>query len=248
MKLTYWAGMFLLYGVFLLGSAPSSLLFWAAGKYAGPYEVATESSSGTLWHGEARNIVLSTKGRQALKIDQASWSLHPLQLLSGKLSADIVVAGSSMRGHGNIALGKQSLGLRQVDFAIPAVLLSSVVPQLAMWPLEGVLSIRADEFSLQPDHYQGKGEVAWEQAGISLSKLKPLGSYRAAFSGTGNTVRFQLETRTGPLELVGEGSWSQPDRLAFSGSAKALERETELRDLLGLIGKPDRNGVYPLKL
>lgn len=247
MKRAYWAGILLLYMAFLAITAPSSMLFWAANKLFSPYTITAESSSGTIWHGEARGTVLAGKGQQALHLGQASWSLNLLRLLSGKLSADLVLTGNSTKGHGNVVLGMHSLRLQQVDLSTPAALLAYVTPRLGLWQLQGVLNIRSNEFLLQPGHYQGNGEITWEQAGISLSKVNPIGSYHATFSGMEKAIQIQLQTQTGPLELVGKGNWSQPAGFEFDGSAKAREHEPELRNLLGLIGKPNQDGFYTIK-
>lgn len=248
LKRAYWAGILLLYIVFLVATAPASMLFWAANKLFSPdFTLTAENSSGTLWDGEARGIVLSTKDKKTLHYGQASWSLNLLWLLSGKLSADLILAGDSIKGNGKVILGKHSIRLRQVNLSIPAALLADMAPRLGMWPLQGVVNIRSKEFLLQPDHYQGEGEATWAQAGISLSKVNPLGSYQITFSGTGKAIQFQLQTKTGALELAGKGNWSQPAGFEFNGSAKAREHESELRHLLGLIGKPNQNDSYTIK-
>lgn len=248
MKHAYWAGTLLLYAVFLVATAPSSILFWAANKHFSPYYALTaESSSGTLWHGAARGIVLAAKDGQALHLDQASWSPSLLWLLSGKFSTNITLTGNSVKGHGIVVLGIGSLELQQMDISMPAALLAYMEPRLGMWPLEGLLNIRSNEFLLQSGHYQGEGKVTWEQAGISLSKINPIGNYHATFSGTGKAVQIQLQTQTGPLELVGKGNWSQPAGFKFNGSAKAREHEPELRKLLGLFGKPNQDNIYIIK-
>jgi hypothetical protein len=248
MKRAYWAGILLLYVVFLVATAPASILFWAANKHFSPdYTFTAESSSGTLWDGEARGIVLSTKDKKTLHLEQASWSLDLLWLLSGKLSADLMLAGDGIKGNGNVILGMHSIRLRQVNFSIPAALLPYMAPRLGMWPLQGMVNIRSKEFLLQPDHYRGEGEVTWAQAGISLSKVNPIGSYQITFSGIGKAIQFQLQTKTGPLELIGKGNWSQPASFEFNGSAKTREHESELRNLLGLIGKPNQDHSYTIK-
>lgn len=248
MKRAYWAGILLLYVVFLVATAPASILFWAANKHFGPvFTLTAENSSGTLWDGEARGIVLSTKDKKTRHLDQASWSLNLLWLLSGKLSADLMLAGDSIKGHGNLILDRNSIRLQQVNLSIPAALLADMAPRFGMWPLQGMVNIRSNSFLLQPDHYQGEGEATWAQAGISLSKVNPIGSYQITFSGTGKAVQFQLQTKTGPLELIGKGNWSQPASFEFNGSAKAREHESELRHLLGLIGKPNQDHSFTIK-
>lgn len=248
MKWHYWAGALLLYAAFLVATVPASLLFQAANRYFSPYSITAESTEGTLWHGGAQGVVLTARNRQALRLGRASWSLNPLWLLSGKLSADLMLAGDDIKGHGKLILGPHSLGFRQAFLSVPAAALSYVDPRLDMWPLEGTLDIRSNEFLLQPNRYQGNGEITWEQAGTALVKINPIGSYRATFSGTGKAIHVQLETQTGALELSGKGNWSQAAGFAFDGRAKAREHEAELRHLLDLIGKPNQDNSYALTL
>ncbi|MFN3398642.1 MAG: type II secretion system protein N, partial [Sulfurimicrobium sp.] len=234
MKWPYWAGALLLYAAFLIATAPASLLFWAANSYFSPYAITAESSEGTLVAGGAQGIVLTARNQPVLQLGQASWSLNPLWLLAGKLSADLMLAGDGVKGHGKLILGPHSLRFQQASLSVPAALLSYVEPRLDMWPLKGILNIRSNEFLLQPDHYQGDGEITWEQAGTTLVEINPIGSYHATFSGTGKAIHIQVETQAGALELSGKGDWSQAAGFEFDGSAKAREHEAELRHLLDL--------------
>lgn len=247
MKHSHWAGILLLYAMFLAAAAPASILLWAANRHFSPYTITAESCSGTLWHGEARGMVLAAKNKQDLHLGQATWSLNLFWLLSGKLSADLTLTGNGANGHGNVVLGRNSVGLRQLDLAIPAASLAYLDPLLGMWSLEGIVHIRSNELLLQPGNNQGKGEATWEQAGISLSKINPIGTYHVTFSGTGEEIQILLQSQSGALELSGKGSWSQPAGFKFRGSAKALEHEPELRRLLGLIGKPNQDNSYTIQ-
>ena len=73
-----------------------------------------------------------------------------------------------------------------------------------------------------------------------LSTLKPMGSYRLAFTG-GSAPALELSTLEGSLQLSGTGRWVGP-RLRFEGVATAApENEAALANLLNIIGR--RNGA-----
>ena len=234
----------LIYVTCLLSFAPASTLPWLVNHFA-PGQIMAESSSGTLWHGEMRGIVLAAKGKQMLTLGQGNWSLNPFWLLTGKLPFDFRLSGGSAWGNGHIVFGSNSLKLQQLDFSFPAALLAYANSELNIGSLEEVMNIRSNDLLLQENHYQGHAEVTWERAATSLSKIKPLGNYSLAATGAGKALQLQLQTRSGPLTLAGSGSWSSAAGLQFKGNANPHEKP-ELKDLLELFGISGANGVYAI--
>lgn len=245
MRLFYWAGGVLLYLVFLVATAPVDALLWALNSF-GPGAVAAENASGTLWQGEARRIVITPKGGQAIAVGPASWQIHPLRLLLGELSLGVRLDGS-VRGKADLSLGTRGVAARQLDFSLPAAWLAALQPGIGIWQPGGTLTLRGHDLALQSGDYSGKGEISWEQAALGLSTVRPLGDYLAEISGAGKNIRFQIHTRSGPLEILGKGTWSRLG-LEFTGSAKAREKEADLSSLLGMMGNRQPDGSYALKV
>lgn len=242
MKLSYWAGGVLLYLVFLAATAPVDALLWAF-----PGKVMAEGANGTLWRGEARRIVITPGDGQAVSVGPASWQIHPLRLLLGELSVGIRLDGN-VRGKAEFSLGARGMAMRELDVSLPVTWLATLRPGIEIWQPGGTLTLRSRDLALQSGSYSGKGEVAWEQAVLGMSQVGPLGDYLAEITGAGKSLQFQIQTRSGPLELLGSGAWS-PQGLNFIGSARAREKEAELGSLLGLVGKlqPDGSATIAIK-
>lgn len=247
MKRLYWVGAFLLYAAFLAALAPAGTLLWGI-NLLGNNKIMAESTSGTLWHGEARGMTFAPQGRPAAAIGRISWKIRPLKLLLGKVETAVELSGNGIRGQGLLGFGSQTLSIRQLDATLPAAWLAYLQPTLNGWQIDGTLKIRSNEFSLQSNRFSGRAEITWEQAALGISPVRPLGTYHGEISGTGQEMQILLQTLSGPLQVAGKGIWSPSAGFAFNGTAKALAREAELRNLLGLIGKPGPNNRYAIKL
>lgn len=230
-RIFVWAGALLLYLVFLLATAPAGLLF----RLAAPYGIVAERMDGTLWRGGAQGVSF---GKATLP-GRVAWHVRPWRLLQGELAIalDLDGAGSAL-----LVFDRQGAGMRDFELRLPAARLASLQPSLEAWQPEGSIVVRGADFSLRSGAYLGQGEFLWERAALGISPVRPLGDYRGEFSGAGKAIRFQLQTRSGMLELQGSGIWSPPRAPAFTGSARARGREAELLPLLKLLGQPLPDG------
>lgn len=111
--------------------------------------------------------------------------------------------------------------------------------------LSGSLRLSARQLSLQYQggHWQQQGQLDFELVNIGsrVSTLAPLGSYRLTLQGDpqqAGLTRLQLQTLDGALQLQGQGSVGDAQRLQFQGEATAAPgRETALNNLLNIIGR-----------
>ena len=245
MRRFYWAGGVLLYLVFLVASAPVDTLLWALNR-SGAVRVTAERAKGTLWQGEAQRVVITPNGERAVSVGPAFWEIHPLRLLLGELSVGIRLDGS-VRGKADFSLTAHGMRIHELDVSIPATWLATIQPDIGIWQPGGTFTLRSRDLALQAANYSGKGEIIWEQAALKMSPTRPLGDYLAEISGVGKSLQFQIHTRSGPLELLGHGVWS-PQGTAFTGSARAREKEADLSSLLGLLGSRQPDGSYVLKV
>ena len=134
--------------------------------------------------------------------------------------------------------------------------------QVSQWPLHLLTGLGAPWNTLQPKGWLvfktdnaliHKGAKGWQfdgelvlkvsEVSVSLSTLKPLGTYQLKLSG-GETARLTLSTLEGPLQLSGRGELHQM-RLTFSGQAGAAPTyEAALNNLLNLIGPRQGSQAY----
>lgn len=240
LKARYWAGAALLYLFFLALSTPADSLVWALKRWGGFPGISADGVSGTVWRGEARQLRIALRNTHAVELGHVAWSVAWHRLLLGEAAAVVELRGNGPSGRGLVALDRQGWTLREFDLSVPADWLATLRPGLDLWQPGGTIRVRSGEFSSRAKQFRGQGELAWEQAALGLSKVRPLGDYQADFSGDGERVRFQLRTRSGALEAQGSGSWSRAN-IEFTGSARARDQAGELRALLGLMGtlQPD---------
>jgi general secretion pathway protein N len=236
----------LLYLAFLAVLAPASTLFWLAHRFVSP-AIAVGATSGSLWHGAAQQLTFTPPGGQSIRLHRLAWNIHPSRLLLGQLPVEIEFGSSESKGQGALRLTPSGLDIAQLDASFPAAWLGHIQSKLDLLRPEGTITLRSETFSLRRNHYLGEAEILWQQAATGMSQVKPLGSYWGEIRGKGETLQLQLQTRNGPLELAGDGTWSQRSGIRFNGTAKARERENELAPALKLLGQPDASGVYIVK-
>lgn len=245
MKRLVWAGGILVYILFLIAMAPATVFFRIFDDH-GHYRIMTENASGTIWHGTAQSLMVKFPDRPALSIGEASWSLNPIVLLSGRLSADLKFSGN-LNGRTQIVLDTNSIRFQQTDLGFPAAFLAYIEPGLNLYPLQGVLQARSHDFLLRTDDYLGQAELTWTQAAMVLSKPQPLGQYQFSVTANGKNIQFQLHSKQDNLfNLDGSGNWSRKSGFSFKGSAAALASEPELTKLLDVMGQKQPDGSYAI--
>lgn len=85
----------------------------------------------------------------------------------------------------------------------------------------------------------GRADVELDAIASRLSPLEVLGNYRISLQGDpkGEAATVQLSTRSGPLQMSGNGQWAA-SKLRFTGQAQAdAGSEIALNNLLNLIGR-----------
>lgn len=128
---------------------------------------------------------------------------------------------------------------------VPAAWLGGLGTPWNTLQLSGSLRLGARQLSLQYQggHWQQQGQLDFDLVNIGsrVSTLAPLGSYRLSLLGDpqqAGLTRIQLQTLDGALQLQGQGSVGDVQRLQFQGEASAAPgRETALNNLLNIIGR-----------
>lgn len=247
MKPLPWLAGGLLYLAFLCATAPASTLFWLANHLALP-GITAGATDGTLWHGEARDLDFAPQEGKNIRLERFAWKIRPFRLMLGQFPLEFEIQGAETHGRGVLHLSRSGLDIGQLEITLPASWLERAHPGLAIFRLEGALTLRSSKVSLRQHDYRGHGEIFWDQAAFGMSPVKPVGSYRGEIQAGGEHIQFRLHTTNGPLQLSGNGSWSETSGIHFTGTAAAPGRESELAPVLRLLGKPDQNGSYALNL
>jgi len=227
------------YAAFLVGTMPASVLL-ARGHGALPAKYEVRGSAGTAWRGRA-DVVVSTAGG-SLHLEILEWRWLPAALLGGRMAFAIHARapGLDARYEGGRSLARWDL--RGLEARGSAASMVALLPWLAPWRPEGDVMVTSPRLDTDGREVRGEARLEWRNAAVGLSEVKPLGSYRADIRAEGTTGNVALTTLQGPLRVTGQGTLTPPDRLAFTGEARAEgEQARALEPLLNLMGpaRPD---------
>lgn len=234
------------YALFMALTAPASYLASHASREA-QGRLQFDETRGTLWSGSVRAHVDAPGG--AFTFDRVAWRLVPLKLMEGRLAFDIAV--ESREAHGNVQLlrGWSEWEARGGAARIEARMLPLFVPIVAAWRPEGAVSVATDGLRWSERELNGPIAVEWRDAGVALSEVKPLGTYRVALQGAGETAKIVLATLSGPLQASGSGEWKLAGSATFSGVARAEGASAAALDpLLNLMGARRPDGARTIEV
>ena len=234
------------YLLFMVLAAPASFLAArAAGESDGRLHFS--DTQGSLWSGSARAHVDAPGG--AYTFDRVEWRLLPGKLAEGRIAFDVAVDSGEARGNVQLLRGWSEWEARGATARIRSRLLPVFFPMVAAWRPEGKVSITADGVRWNDREIHGNATVEWLDADVALSDVKPLGAYRLALRGMGNSAGIALSTLSGPLEMKGTGEWKLPRGVAFSGEARAEgSSAAALEPLLNLFGPKRPDGARAIEV
>jgi general secretion pathway protein N len=121
--------------------------------------------------------------------------------------------------------------------AVPASLLTGLGAPFNTLNMDGNVRLTWTELRMLGHNTYGQVIVTLDDMASSVSRVKPLGSYRVVFQAEGQAGTIDLTTSRGPLLLSGQGTVS-PASSAFNGVAtSAPEARENLAGLLNLLGR-----------
>lgn len=240
-----WLGA-LLYLLFLIVTAPASLLVWLLPKPAG-VEIVLQQPRGTLWRGEVQRVALKPASGSVAELGRLTWTMRWLPLLRGEMAADIELAGGPASARGLVAAGPGKLRLQGFDARFPAALLPPFFPALHLVQPGGEVRFHSEAFTLSHSAGSGQAQLSWLGAESGLARRHTLGDYRLTANAGESGGALQLRTLSGALQLQGDGHWDKSGVLGFKGTARALpEKQAELQGLLKLFGTEQADGSYQI--
>lgn len=233
------------YAVFLVATTPSSFV---AGQLsaAAAGSVQFVETSGTLWNGSARARMLAAGG--PLFLDRVDWRLVPARLSAGRIAFDVTAASRGLEARLQVARGFSDWEFRDVAASAEAAFLTAFLPWVARWRPEGTLAIAANAVTWNGREARGATRIEWRNAAVALSEVRPLGTYRIDARAEGGPAKLEVTTLDGPLKVSGQGTFTPPTRVAFSGEARAEgESAKALEPLLDLMGPRRPDGARALE-
>ncbi len=227
----------LAYLAFLAATVPASFV---AQRMADPGRIDIRDARGTLWHGAARLRVATPAG--ALAIESLRWRWLPARLVAGRLAFAVDASAAGVQATGEVERGFSALGLRDVRASGDASAFAALVPLAAALRPEGPVVLSAPALAWNGEALHGTATLEWRGAGVALSTVRPLGTYRVEARAEGPAVELVATTIEGPLRVSGHGRALPSGALRFSGEARAdAQAAATLAPLLDLLGprRPD---------
>ncbi len=235
-------------GTFLV-SAPASFGDWTLARMT-EGRVRLADTSGTLWDGKGRVVVVDTampaSDRHLLNglvlPGQLRWQVRALPLLIGMIDATVSLDGISaplkLSGpFGEIRGSAATLNLPSVDLGRLGSPWNTIRPSAAV-------GLQWDGFTLQRGVFDGKIVIELRDASSSMSPVRPLGSYRIDVDSRRSGTNVALTTVNGPLNLSGSGVWNNRSGLRFSATAESDARERDrLQGFLALLGRREGDKI-----
>lgn len=209
---------------------------------APPAVVACAEVDGSIWNGTCTGFTA-----EGTALGDLTWNVHALSLLTGKLSAYIVLTRRVGSVRGDVAVGlDKSITVRNMQASLP---LDQDIKRLApaLQSLSG--SVNADIVSA---HY-AKDLITQVQGRLEVHDLEsrdrdgvtPLGSYAVTFPGTGSgDPTGQLQDLGGPLAVQGTLRVMQdkPGVELHGYVTPRADAAPDLRHQLDYLGSPDAQG------
>jgi general secretion pathway protein N len=226
------------YAIFLVATMPAR---WALSRLALPSSVALSDVSGTVWRGAARASFAPGAGDAGAEL---RWHFLPARLVSGRLAFALHASGPALEGRAEIARAVGGFEAHDVSVRGAASRIAAFVPLLAAWRPQGTVTVEAPAIAWDGKTARGSARAEWRSAGLALTDVRPLGSYRLEARGAGGPLELTVATLQGPLSITGRGSFTPPAALAFSGEARAEgANAAALEPLLNLLGPRRADGA-----
>lgn len=210
--------------------------------------VLLADADGTLWHGSATLALSAGAGSHTATVlpGRLQWTIGFWPLFTGALRATVSHT-EAMPAPVAIRVTPAGWQAQTGTLRLPAALLEGVGAPFNTLRPDGAMRLdwsalegrfRAD--GGRPAGVYGKLTVRIDQVSSAVSRLRPLGSYRADIDLTGAGGMLRLSTINGPLLLEGSGPLGKQAR--FEGTARAEpEAANQLAALLSLLGRREDN-------
>jgi general secretion pathway protein N len=246
--------------VVAVACAPAAWLAGAVGEATGQ-RLLLADARGTVWQGSAVLVLTGGAGSRSASAlpGRLRWTLGFDGTALGLRAQQDCCINGELRLRLSPGLGRTRLEL----LAAAAPARSGADAALGQWPASWLVGLGMPWNTLQPSGslhlsspglvveqvqgrwlFSGRADLDVASLGSRLSALDVLGSYRLSLSGDaarGEAPHLQLRTRSGALQLTGDGQWTfdgPSAQLHFNGSAAAAPGSEEaLGGLLNIIGR-----------
>lgn len=202
------------------------------------------AAEGTVWKGSAQQLIV--QGNPVGKID---WKIHPLSLLTASLNTDFTVDGIGILAKGNATVYRdQSIELSDTQISADAAKLP-LPPSAQIVTPEGRINATVRSLSLINQRVDAvDSDIIWSPASITSPAEYELGEVSLNVTGKDGRLNGVLKSKDGPITANGKLNLEKNGQLKVD--IKLAPNDTtpeDIREMLPMIGKPDRNGIVTIK-
>ena len=207
-----------------------------------PPSVSFSNLGGTLVNGHAEDVRVNN-----FDLGQVSWTLKPLSLLLGKLTAQISLDRDTLSGNGAVFLTFSRVGVEDAKFSGDAELLSSYLGTYGV-RLNGQFDLELESFTATPEGPgDAQGLLLWRDARLTQPSPLNLGDVQVDLSQQEDTAVGILKNNGNTLILDGQveirPGWQYLARIKIEPTRTTPK---DLRQTLRLIGRADSKGAVTL--
>jgi general secretion pathway protein N len=233
------------FAVALAAFAPATLID-ALLENASEGRLRLVEARGSLWSGAGWIEIRDAQGRAGIA-RRLAWRVLPESLLRGRLVTQVELDQAAKPFPVSLSLSR--LEIANAGITLPAAALGLGVPRLAPFRLTGELSVSIAHLSLERGRMDADATLQWRAAGSALTPVSPLGEYEVRFKASGSSMQTILSTLAGPLQLDGNGTWSESAAPSFLVTARIpAPQQEQLAPLFRLIAIERGAGTFELQL
>ncbi len=208
-----------------------------------PPDVLVRGIEGTIWHGSAAEASVT-----GLYLSSIEWDIHPLALLTGKLSYSLSATpvGGIFDADASLGFGG-SLAFSNLTAAVP---LAMFAESIDVQGLTGDASLNFERLELTDGiatHANGTLKVA--NMIVPLLGRNSLGGYQAEFYTQNNGVSASVEDTDGVVDLAGVLQINADRSYEFVAQIIAKpDTPPNIRQQLQFLPPPDERGQQEIRL
>lgn len=224
--------------VTLVALAPAA---WIAPQFARATggHVNLVEPEGSVWHGSGALMLApgADQSTATLLPGRVEWTTGFWPLLTGRVQMKMRQT-EAMPEPVTLDATWRGAVLSAGAMAVPASLLAGLGTPFNTLDLQGDVRLGWSDWRLIGSNAFGQLTVTIDEMSSRVSRVKPLGSYRAVLQAKGAGADLDLTTAKGPLFLDGHGTFGAGGG-SFRGTAHAApEQLANLAGLLNLLGHP----------
>jgi hypothetical protein len=217
----------------LVANFPARLAFsWFA-----PANVELVQPQGSVWSGDARQLILNGTG-----IDAVSWRTAFWPLFRGRLSLSLAAkpGGGLLSANTDIGFGG-SVHVSAFRASIAIQALQSLIPLVG---ISGTLTMTIDDLSLSQGALQSiRGSVMVAGLRSRVVSSDSLGDYLVEIQSKDGGIIASVEDRDGILDVAGTVTVSSAMDYQFLGQiAETANTPPDISEKLAVLGTPNERG------